>query len=80
MGKLRRIDEMYAFTQVDPADNTEGIIAFHAGSGWMPMVGADMERVQYLRPRAQEVANATGTPVKVLRFSVREEVAEIRPK
>ena len=80
MGKLRRIDEMYAFTQVDPTDNTEGVIAFHTGQGWMPMVGADMERVEYLRPMAQSVADETQTPVKVLRFSEREEIGVVNPR
>ena len=75
-----RIEEMYAYIQLDPKDNTEGVIAFMTREGWMPMVGADMSRVSYLRERAQEVADTTGQPVRLLRFSVREELEEIRPR
>jgi hypothetical protein len=78
-GGQLRIDEMYAFTQLDPLDNTEGVIAFLADSGWIPMVGADMTRVENLRPMAQRVANETGQPVRLLRFSVREEIEVLKP-
>jgi hypothetical protein len=74
-----RIDEMYAFVTVDPADHTEGIIGFNTPTGWMPMVGADTARVEYLVPLAQEMATSLGTPIHVLRFTVREEVMEITP-
>lgn len=78
-GGQLNIDEMYAFIQLDPLDNTEGIIAFLAESGWMPMVGADMARVTTLMPRAKEVANATGRPVKLVKFSVRTEIEVVEP-
>lgn len=78
-GGQRRIDEMYAFVQLDPTDNTEGVIGFHSEQGWMPMVGADTARVESLRAMAQKVATETGAPVKVLRFTVREEILEITP-
>jgi len=74
------IDQMYAFIQLDPTDNTEGVIAYLTGTGWMPMVGADMARIKYLRPFAQEVANSTGNPVKLIRFTNREELDELPPK
>lgn len=79
-GGPRRIDEMFAFIQLDPADNTEGVIAFLTESGWMPMVGADMNRVAHLRPMAQEVADATGRPVQLVKFSTREELEMLRPE
>ena len=79
-GGQLRIDEMYAFIQLDPLDNTEGIIAFLTSEGWMPMVGADMGRVRSLRERAQEVADQTGRPVQLVKFSTREELEMIRPE
>ena len=79
-GGQRRIDEMYAYIQLDPLDNTEGVIAFLAESGWMPMVGADMQRVEFLRPIAQEVADTTGRPVQLIKFSTREELEMLRPE
>jgi hypothetical protein len=74
-----RIDEMYAFVMTDPADNTEGIIGFYTADGWMPMVGADTGRVESLVPKAQAIATAMEVPVRVLRFTVREELMELSP-
>ena len=74
-----RIDQMYAFIQLDPLDNTEGVIAFMSENGWMPMVGADMGRVEFLKPMAKRVADETGRPVQLIKFSVREEIEEIEP-
>lgn len=78
-GQLR-IDEMFAFIQLDPLDNTEGVIAYLSEQGWMPMVGADMSRVEYLRPLAQNVADDTGRPVQLVKFSTREELELLRPE
>ena len=78
-GQLR-IESMYAFIQLDPADNTEGVIAFMGPGGtWMPMVGADMERVEQLRGWAQETAKVTGNPVQLVHFTNREEIEVIEP-
>jgi hypothetical protein len=46
----------------------------------MPMVGADMDRVEYLRPLAQNVADDTGRPVQLVRFTNREEMELLRPE
>lgn len=75
-----RIDEMYAFVMVDPADYTEGIIGFYTPTGWMPMVGADTNRVESLIPMAQDLADQLGEPVQILRFTVREEIDVLQPK
>ncbi len=79
-GGQRKIDEMFAYIQLDPLDNTEGVIAYLTEQGWMPMVGADMERAQYLRPMAQEIADGTGRPVQLIRFTNREELEMLRPE
>ena len=76
----KRIDEMYAFVAVDPADDTEGITAFvEPGGTAMPMVGADMERVDSLRPVAESMAKRFGQTIQVLRFSQRTEIEVISP-
>ena len=75
----RRIDEMYAFVMVDPEDDTEGVIGFRSPQGWMPMVGADLKRVESLKQVAQEMSDELGRPVTVLRFTVREEIGTITP-
>jgi hypothetical protein len=76
---IKHIDQMYAFVQTDPKDQTEGVIGFHTGQGWMPMVGADMDRVEYLRPMAQKIADATDTEIRLIRFTLREEIEVIKP-
>jgi len=40
-------------------------------------MGADMAKVEILRPLAEEVAADLGKPVTLLRFSTREEVEVI---
>lgn len=73
---MKRIEQMYAFITTDPEDDTEGVIGFQASptSGMMPMVGADMERVEQLRPLALSMARASGVEVRVVRFEVRTEI------
>jgi hypothetical protein len=64
-----RIEQMYAFVTIDK-DGDEGII----DGSWMPLVGADMARVEKLRPIARNIARADGREVRLIRFSVREEL------
>ncbi len=70
-GQLR-IDQMFAFIVVDD-DGTEGIPAFLAPGGTaMPMVGADMARVESLRPIARRMARELKKPVTLCKFTTRE--------
>jgi hypothetical protein len=73
-----QITEMYAFVAVD-RDGDEGIIGMRAPDGsWMPLVGADKARVESLRSIAREIARASHREVRLLRFSVREELEVLR--
>lgn len=74
------IDQMYAYIVMDD-DDTEGIPAFQlTGSQMpMPMVGADMARVESLNPIAQDMARQLGKKITLVRFSVREEVEVFEP-
>ena len=75
-GKLR-IDEIFAFVSED-AEGHEGICGFRAPDGsWLPMVGADKERVDTLRPIAKIVSEQTGMRIKLLKFSRRSFIEEI---
>jgi len=66
-----RIDQMYAFIAED--EGGEGIMGFRGPDGiMMPMVGADMERVQSLIPIAEQIKKLTGKPYKIYRFNNRE--------
>jgi hypothetical protein len=78
---MPRIEEMFAFVVADTGPDDEGIPAFCGPDGvWRPMVGADMARVQSLREHAQAIADVTGKPIKVLRFSRRSQVEVIEPR
>lgn len=71
-GQLR-IEQMYAFVVLDE-DNTEGIPAIATPIGHMPMVGADMKRIDELRPVAEAMAKESGLKITLCRFEVRTEL------
>lgn len=73
-----KIDQMYAYIAQDP-DGSEGITAFLAEDGWMPMVGADLKRAEALRPMAEILARESGRPIKLVRFEIRTELEDILP-
>lgn len=80
MEKLLRIEKMYAFIAVDPVDGTEGVCSIMMQGNYMPLVGADMERVDSLKPHAQRIANVSGAEIKLCYFSKRIELEVIKPK
>ncbi|GAJ00133.1 unnamed protein product [marine sediment metagenome] len=73
---MPRIDKMFAFI-AENNGNDEGVIGAVTPQGWMPLVGADMARVESLRPIAQRVARVTGKPVKLVVFNTRRELEVI---
>lgn len=75
---MPRIEQMYAFIAEDRGPGDEGVTAFKGPLGWMPMVAADEARVESLREVAREMARA-GKRIKLVRFSVREEVEVFKP-
>ena len=70
-----RIDEMFAFIVVD-TDGTEGVPAIQTPTGAMPLMGADMARVESIRPFAEGMAKC-GLKVTLAKFSVREDLEVI---
>lgn len=72
---MPRITEIFVFV-AGPEDD-EGVVAFSNGLTWFPMVAADRARIESLRREAQEIANQSGKPVRLLRFSVREDLETI---
>ena len=77
---MPKIEEMYAFVTEDSGPDDEGIIGMNTGMGWMPLVGADMKRVESLKPIAKRISQQIGKPVKLLHFVTRQEVEIIEPK
>lgn len=72
-----RLSTLTAFVAVDAEDDSEGIVSAAVVG---PMIGADDARIMQLRPLAQEVADIFGTEIKLVRFTVREDVDTITPK
>jgi hypothetical protein len=70
------VTELYAFVAVDGDDpEDEGIMAFAGMNGMMiPMIGADMTRVEDLKPIAKSAADAAGFSYKILSFTLTGEI------
>ena len=69
------ITEMYAFcAQESPGD--EGIIGFVGpDQNWVPLVGADMTRVEQLRDIALQIGAGTNMQVTLKKFKLVSEEA-----
>jgi hypothetical protein len=51
---MPKITELFAFVSIGSDPDDEGVMAFQTNGGtWMPMVGADMTRVNELKPPAE---------------------------
>jgi hypothetical protein len=77
-----RISTLTAFIAVDPKDDSEGIVAFtnvETGAS-EPLIGADDARIMQLRPMAEASATVLGIEVRLVRFTVRENIDTINPK
>ncbi|GAI40123.1 unnamed protein product [marine sediment metagenome] len=80
---MPRIEQMYAFIAEDTGPDDEGVIAIQTGPGddgrrlWLPLVGADMARVNSLRPIAQGIGCKTGQRVTLVHFSNRQDLEVI---
>jgi hypothetical protein len=75
------IKEMYAFcSQEKPGD--EGIVAYFTGEAWMPMVGADMARMESLKQEAIKLGKRCACSVTLKKFKLvsEETVYEYRPQ
>ena len=76
---MPRIDEMYAYISTDADENDEGIVGFHTGKEWIPCVGADMDRMNSLRPMAEMIATKENMTLLLVKFSTRTELEVIEP-
>lgn len=66
---MLKITEMYAFVATDDHGD-EGVMAACVDNTWIPLVGADMARVNSLIPLADEISKNTNTPYKILYFTL----------
>lgn len=74
---MPRIEQMYAFVAEDTSPDDEGVIGMNTANGWIPLVGADLARVESLKPIARDIARQIGKPVKLLYFEKRKDVEVI---
>ena len=71
-----KIEEMFAFVSED--ETGEGIVGYMMPDGmWMPLVGADVARVDSLRPAAEKIARDTGKPIRLIKFSNRIDLGTV---
>lgn len=74
-GQLR-INQLFAFVIVDD-DGTEGVPAFMWDNVWVPMMGADMTRVNELKRIVETEPMFSGHRVTIHRFGDRETIGTI---
>ena len=76
-GQGQEIEALYAWVATEP-DGGEGVCSAQIGGMHLPLVGADMDRMKSLRPYAETVRRMSGYPVRLVRFSHREDL-EVLP-
>lgn len=74
-----RITEVWAFVSVDPADGDEGVCSYQLGDVHWPMIAADHDRLESLRPMAEQLARASGLTIELRKYSTVELVETFRP-
>lgn len=72
-----KIEEVFLFIATD--GNQEGLPAMQMGNVLMPLVAADKKRLADLRVAAQKIADVSGKPIRLCRYSHREELEVISP-
>ncbi len=73
----QKITDCWLFVGDDPEG--EGVVAFRSDAGWVPLVCADLARLDSLRKMAQDIATQTKREIRVLRFSEMEVIETISP-
>ncbi len=74
---MPRIEEMYAFVAEESGPDDEGVVAMNLGNIMLPLVGADMDRMNSLKPMAKGISVKIGKRVKLLRFTQREDLGDV---
>ena len=70
---------LYAWLSREPETGLEGIVAMPTALGVTPLVFADGDRAQRLRPYAQAAATARGHAASLVRFTRQETLAVVEP-
>lgn len=80
--KKRTIETVFAFVADEPDGSAEMVAGFcRSGSPWLlPLISESPASVEHLRPIAKEIARRSRAPVRLVRFSVREDLEVIEPE
>jgi hypothetical protein len=71
-----KIDEIMAFVSIDHEGN-EGILSAQIGNVHMPLIGADIARIESIHKIALDIARNANITVKLVKFSNREDCKTI---
>jgi hypothetical protein len=75
---LERIDSIWAFVADD--EGGEGVQAAPMRDGsWVPLIAADESRLRSMKEYVQKLATQFGTPIRLIKFTMREDVEVIEP-
>jgi len=66
------IEELFAYCaeDVEGEDLMEGLIGFAMDGQWIPLIGADMERVEALRSIAIKIGEQSGKKIVIKKFKL----------
>ena len=77
----RTVGHLFAFLGVNPESGDEGVVSyFDPKRGTFPLIASDWERVEALKPIAQDLADAEGLDITIAKFSVRLDGQKIHPQ
>lgn len=79
MAEKNTIPELYAFIADEP-QGEGGICAADLGGTLMPLVTGNPANLDAMRGFAQQIADASGLQVKLVRYTVREDLEVIAPQ
>ena len=79
---MPKITELWAYVMADSGPDDEGVPAWLDGvmMTWNPLIGADRERAEQLRERAQELCDIAGKPLSLRRSTGLEEIEVLYPR
>jgi hypothetical protein len=74
---LGRIDAIWAALSLD--EGGEGLCAAPIGGMTLPLIAADKRRLELIRPLARQIATMFRKPVRLAKFTQREDVEIFQP-
>jgi hypothetical protein len=74
---MGRIESIWAYLSLD--EGGEGVCAFPFGKTTLPMIAADKHRLDQLKPAARAIAHTFNKPVRLAKFTKREDVEIFQP-